>query len=285
VDAGEGQTGLYGLPRAFWGGSRESGGGSEACRSVVCKGPLMERKAGNAVPWMAARVERRTVESLVPYVRNARTHAPEQVAKIAASIAEFGFVAPILIDERGEIIAGHGRLLAAQQLGLKTVPTIVRAGLTDAQKAALRLADNRIALDAGWDYGLLAAEMAKLQEAGEIDLALTGFASDEIERLLADLDPLASDSVASSGSVGVGVPDVVPEDEEEDPADVQPDVPHVVVTRPSDLWLLGEHRLLCGDSTEAASIARVMDGQRAALLFTSPPYANQREYTTGGVSD
>jgi len=144
------------------------------------------------VPWAASAVEARAVASLLPYAGNARTHSPEQVAQIAASILEFGFVAPVLVDERGEIIAGHGRVLAAQSLGLATVPTIVRAGLTEAQKAALRLADNRIALNAGWDEALLQAELAKLQEMGGIDLALTGFDGAEIERLLAGLDPVAT---------------------------------------------------------------------------------------------
>jgi hypothetical protein len=237
-------------------------------------------------PWSASAVEARPVASLLPYAANARTHSPEQVAQIAASIVEFGFVAPILIDERGEIIAGHGRLLAAQSLGLQTVPTIVRAGLTEAQKTALRLADNRIALNAGWDEALLAAELAKLQDAGEIDLALTGFASDEIDRLLAGLDPLAPDASApgspAAASAAVGASE---QEDAVDPADAEPETPRQAVTQPGDLWLLGEHRLLCGDSTDAASVARVMADDRAALLFTSPPYANQREYTTGGVSD
>jgi DNA modification methylase len=241
-------------------------------------------------PWSASAVEARAVASLLPYAGNARTHSPEQVAQIAASILEFGFVAPVLVDERGEIIAGHGRLLAAQSLGLETVPTIVRAGLTEAQKAAYRLADNRIALNAGWDEALLAAELAKLQEAGEVDLSFTGFAAEEIDRLLAGLDALATESgnpavatpAVASGAVATDAP---AQEEAEDPADAEPDPPRQAVTRPGDLWLLGEHRLLCGDSTDAASVARVMGADRAALLFTSPPYANQREYTTGGVSD
>ena len=132
-------------------------------------------------PWAASAVEARAVAALLPYAGNARTHSAEQVAQIAASILEFGFVAPVLVDERGEIIAGHGRLLAAQSLGLDAVPTIVRAGLTEAQKAAYRLADNRIALNAGWDEALLAAEVAKLQDMGGVDLALTGFDAGELD--------------------------------------------------------------------------------------------------------
>ncbi|GGG39360.1 methyltransferase [Caldovatus sediminis] len=242
-------------------------------------------------PWAASAVEARAVAALLPYAGNARTHSPEQVAQIAASILEFGFVAPVLVDERGELIAGHGRLLAAQSLGLATVPTIVRAGLTEAQKAAYRLADNRIALNAGWDEALLAAEVAKLREAGGIDLALTGFDGAEIERLLAGLEAVATEpgnGAVASPAVATGNPpdEGVGEGEAaEDPADAEPVPPRQAVTRPGDLWLLGAHRLLCGDSTHAASVARVMETERAALLFTSPPYGNQRDYTTGGVSD
>ena len=242
-------------------------------------------------PWAASAVEARAVASLLPYAGNARTHSDEQVAQIAASILEFGFVAPVLVDERGEVIAGHGRLLAAQSLGLATVPTIVRAGLTEAQKAAYRLADNRIALNAGWDEALLATEVAKLQEMGGIDLALTGFGAEEIDRLLAGLEAVATEpgnGAVASPTVATGNPpdEGVGEGEAaEDPADAEAVAPRAAVTRLGDLWMLGEHRLLCGDSTDAASVARVMETERAALLFTSPPYGNQRAYTTGGVSD
>ncbi|MEO3475507.1 site-specific DNA-methyltransferase [Roseomonas sp. CAU 1739] len=241
-------------------------------------------------PWAASAVEARAVASLLPYAGNARTHSAEQVAQIAASILEFGFVAPVLIDERGEIIAGHGRLLAAQSLSLEVVPTIIRAGLTDAQKAAYRLADNRIALNAGWDEALLAAEVAKLHDMGGIDLALTGFDGTEIDRLLAGLETetgnVATPAVASGAEPAAGNPAADPgTDSEPDPADADPDPPRQAVTRPGDLWLLGEHRLLCGDSTDATSVARLMGDERAALLFTSPPYGNQRAYTTGGVSN
>jgi DNA modification methylase len=241
-------------------------------------------------PWSASAVEARALVALLPYAGNARTHSAEQVAQIAASILEFGFVAPVLVDERGEVIAGHGRLLAAKSLGLDTVPTIVRAGLTDAQKAAYRLADNRIALNAGWDEALLAAEIAKLQEIGGVDLALTGFDGTEIERLLAGLETdagnLPTPAVASGAEPAPGnQPDADGAEPADDPADAEPEPPRQAVTRPGDLWLLGEHRLLCGDSTDPSTVARVMAADRAALLFTSPPYGNQRDYTTGGVSN
>jgi ParB-like chromosome segregation protein Spo0J/DNA modification methylase len=241
-------------------------------------------------PWSASAVEARAVASLLPYAGNARTHSADQVAQIAASILEFGFVAPVLVDERGELIAGHGRLLAAKSLGLDTVPTIVRAGLTEAQKAAYRLADNRIALNAGWDEALLAAEVAKLQEMGGVDLALTGFDGAEIERLLAGLETeggnLPAPAVASGAEPAPGnQPDADGAEPAEDPADAEPKPPRQAVARVGDIWLLGEHRLACGDSTNRSTVARVMAADRASLLFTSPPYGNQRDYTTGGVSD
>ncbi|HEV7266165.1 MAG TPA: DNA methyltransferase [Falsiroseomonas sp.] len=240
--------------------------------------------------WAASAVEARAVAALLPYAGNARTHSAEQVAQIASSILEFGFVAPVLVDERGEIIAGHGRLLAAKSLGLDTVPTIVRAGLSDAQKAAYRLADNCTALNAGWDEALLAAEVAKLQEVGGIDLALTGFDGAEIERLLAGLETeagnLPTPAVASGADLAPGNQPVTDGAEPaKDPADAEPEPPRQAVARVGDIWLLGEHRLACGDSTNRSTVARVMAADRAAMLFTSPPYGNQRDYTTGGGTD
>jgi DNA modification methylase len=240
-------------------------------------------------PWAASAVEARAVASLLPYAGNARTHSAEQVAQIAASILEFGFAAPVLVDERGELISGHGRLLAARSLGLETVPTIVRAGLSDAQKAAYRLADNRIALNAGWDEALLAAEVAKLQEMGSIDLALTGFDAGELDRLLAGLETEAGNvpapAVATGPELASGNEAGAEAEAAEDPADAEPAPPRQAVARVGDIWLLGEHRLACGDSTNRSTVARVMAADRAALLFTSPPYGNQRDYTTGGVTD
>ena len=185
--------------------------------------------------------------SLIPYVRNARTHSPQQVDKIAASIREFGFLSPIITDGQSGIVAGHGRVMAAQKLGLDTLPTIDAAHLTEAQRRAYVLADNRMALDAGWDNDLLKIELQDLDAAG-FDLTLTGFDLGEIAALT--LDP----------TEGLTDPDAVP------------DAPAVPVTVLGDVWLLGRHRLMCGDSTSIDAVERLMDGQRADLIHTDPPY-------------
>lgn len=195
-------------------------------------------------------VEYRKLDDLVPYARNARTHSDAQVAEIAGSIREFGFTNPVLIAEDGTLIAGHGRVLAARKLGMETVPTIVLTGLSEIQRRALVLADNRIAMNAGWDEDLLALELSDLQEAG-FDLGLTGFDDDELQ------DLLYGSSIEQDGLT-------------EDDAIL--DVPAKPVTRRGDLWLLGDHRLLCGDSTDPADVTRLMNGERAALFATDPPY-------------
>jgi hypothetical protein len=166
------------------------------------------------------------------------------------------------------VIAGHGRLAAARQLGLEEVPVIELGHLTPTQKRAYVLSDNRLALDAGWDEELLALELGELLEAN-FDLALTGFGEAEIAALPAD-EP--EDTAGGPG-------------EESDAEDELPEVPAVPVSRPGDLWVPGEHHLLCGDATDPAVVATLMAGQRAALCFTYPPYANQRAYTTGGIAD
>ncbi|OAI75493.1 DNA methylase N-4, partial [Ralstonia solanacearum] len=216
-------------------------------------------------------VEYRKVEALIPYARNPRTHSEEQVARIAASIVEYGWTNPVLVDGENGVIAGHGRLAAARKLGMDEVPVIELAHLSPTQKRALILADNRIALDAGWDDELLALEFAELADAG-YDLTLTGFNDTEIDALLAD------ELGEAEGDDGQG-------DQEPDAADDVPAASAVPVSRPGDVWLLGEHRLICGDATDAAVIATLMAGQHADLCFTSPPYANQRTYTTGGIAD
>ena len=192
-------------------------------------------------------LEYRPAASLIPYANNARTHSDAQVARIAASIREFGWTNPILVDGDDGIIAGHGRLLAARQLGLASVPVIELKGLSEAQKRAYVIADNRLALDAGWDPELLALEFGALEDLG-FDLALTGFGEDEILAL------------RSTGIAGLTDPDEVPP------------LPERAATRPGDLWRLGSHRLICGDATVAQDVGRVLGGGRPHLLVSDPPY-------------
>ncbi|WP_232816547.1 site-specific DNA-methyltransferase [Paracoccus zhejiangensis] len=195
-------------------------------------------------------VEYRGLDGLVPYARNARTHSDAQVAEIAGSIREFGFVNPVLIAEDGTLIAGHGRVLAARLLGLPTVPAITLTGLSDSQRRALVLADNRIALNAGWDESLLALELGDLKEAG-FDLGIMGFEDGELDRLLAG---------------------AVDEDSSSTPPVIIPEPPLNPASRTGDLWILGDHRLLCGDSTSHDDVRRLMNGERAVLFATDPPY-------------
>jgi DNA modification methylase len=208
------------------------------------------------------------LDRLRAYARNPRTHSDEQIAQIAASIAEFGWTNPILVSRDGEVIAGHGRLEAARKLGLATAPVLVLDHLSDARRRAYVIADNALPLGAGWNEELLASELHALNGDG-FDLGLLGFDEAELDRLMAPLDDGGEDVDEAS----------------ESDLDESPEAPRAAVTRPGDLWLIGEHRLLCGDSTDAASVARLMAGEHASLLFTSPPYGNQREYTTGGVGD
>jgi DNA modification methylase len=205
----------------------------------------------------------------------------------------FGFTNPLLVDEMGVLIAGHGRLEAAVALGIDKVPTIVLRHLSAAQKEALRLADNRIAENATWDQALLRDALAAVQAAPDIDLAAIGFSAAELNDILAAAGEAVSDGDApealsapavQGGGDGAAAAEVAPA-EAEDPADAEPEPPRQAVARVGDIWLLGEHRLACGDSTNRATVARVMAADRAAVLFTSPPYGNQRDYTTGGVSD
>ncbi|PWS36216.1 DNA modification methylase [Falsiroseomonas bella] len=243
------------------------------------------------LPWMAAKILLRPVAELRAHSGNARVHAAAQIEQIKASMLAFGFTNPLLVDEAGVLIAGHGRLEAAVALGIEKVPTIVLRHLSAAQKEALRLADNRIAENATWDQALLRDALAAARAAPDLDLAALGFSAAELDDILAAAGDAVSDGDApealsapavQGGGDGAAETDASAEG---DPADAEPDPPRQAVTRPGDLWLLGEHRLLCGDSTDAASVARVMGADRAALLFTSPPYGNQRDYTTGGVSD
>ena len=198
---------------------------------------------------MADRIEVWPVGKLVPYDKNPRTHSTEQVNQIAASIAEFGFLNPILVDTAAGIIAGHGRLQAAKQLGLAQVPVVVLDHLTDAQKRAYVIADNKLALNAGWDEDLLRAEMAALA-AEDFDLPVTGFSDEELAGLLAE--PTVAEGQTDEDSV--------------------PEAPATPVSKPGDIWKLGHHRLLCGDSTVLANVEKVLDGALADMVFTDPPY-------------
>jgi DNA modification methylase len=207
------------------------------------------------------------IDRLRAYGRNPRTHDEAQIAQIAASIVEFGWTNPVLVAADGEVIAGHGRLEAANRLGLATVPVVILDHLTPAQRRAYVIADNKLTLNAGWDEALLAGELHALNGEG-FDLSLTGFTEAELDALLAPLDGDEKDS----------------EPESDEDVDDTPEPPVDPVTRPGDLWSLGEHRLLCGDSTDASVVHRVLAGATASLLFTSPPYAQQRAYT-GKIAD
>jgi DNA modification methylase len=197
--------------------------------------------------WPADKVERRPLAALVPNARNARTHSAEQVAQLAASMRQWGWTNPVLVDEGGGIIAGHGRVLAAVELGFADVPVMVAGGWTEAQKRAYALADNQLALNAGWDMDTLADELRGLKD-WDFDLSLLGF--DNLDALLAR-------------SAGLTDPDEAP------PA------PEVPVSRPGDCWLLGRHRLVCGDTSDDRVVANATIGEAVSLVVTSPPY-NQK---------
>ena len=193
------------------------------------------------------KIEQLPTADLIPYARNTRTHSPEQVAQIAGSIQEFGFTNPILIDGENGIIAGHGRVMAASKLGLAKVPCIRLAHLTDTQKRAYIIADNKLALNAGWDEEMLALELGELKDE-DFDLSLIGFDDSELGDLMAETTEGETD------------PDEVPE----------PPVDPVSVL--GDVWVIGNHRLLCGDSTSIDAVEKLMAGQKADMVFTDPPY-------------
>jgi DNA modification methylase len=193
-------------------------------------------------------IERVAIAALIPYVRNSRTHSDAQVAQIAASIREFGFTNPVLLDEANGIIAGHGRVLAARKLGMQDVPAIRLAHLTEAQKRAYVIADNKLALNAGWDEELLRLELKDLQDLN-FDVALTGFSTEELDALM-----------APPGTEGLTDPDAVPE------------APEHPVSVPGDVWLLGRHRLACGDCTDPLVVEKALAGVKPHLMVTDPPY-------------
>lgn len=201
--------------------------------------------------WFAERIEHWPMDKLLPYARNARQHSDEQIAQIAASIAEFGFVNPCLVGADGVLVAGHGRLAAARKLGLSTVPVVVLDHLTPTQRRALVLADNRLAELSTWDDALLRIELEALQDEG-FDLDLTGFDADALAELLAGEEP---------------------EHEGQTEDDAVPEMPEEPVSKPGDVWRLGPHRLVCGDATAAEAYAQLFpDGERADMVFTDPPY-------------
>lgn len=206
------------------------------------------------------KITHKRIEELIPYVNNSRKHSDAQVAQIAASIKEFGFTNPVLVDGENGIIAGHGRLLAARKLGLTEVPTIELAHLNETQLKAYVIADNRLALNAEWDNELLTIELNALLQDG-FALELLGFDPDEI-LALTDVEEVAP----------VGDEEAVPEP------------PAEPVTRSGDIWVLGKHRLMCGDSTSIDAVEKLMDGNRAAFCFTSPPYnAGDSEKLSGNT--
>jgi DNA modification methylase len=196
------------------------------------------------------KIENISVNALIPYARNSRTHSDEQVSQIAASIKEFGWTNPLLVDEERQIIAGHGRLQAAQRMGMGEVPAIVLEGLSDAQKRAYVIADNRLALSAGWDAEMLALEFEDLLADG-FDVSLTGFEEAEIDAMLAE-----------ASAVDEGLTD----------DDAVPDLPEEPTSRLGDVWALGRHRLVVGDSTESTALCELLRGSQADMVFTDPPW-------------
>ena len=189
-----------------------------------------------------------SIDALIPYARNSRTHSDAQVAQIAASIKEFGFTNPVLIGETGGIIAGHGRTMAARKLGLDEVPCLRLSYLSEAQKKAYIIADNKLALNAGWDDEMLKVELSELKDL-DFDLALTGFDADELTNLL---QPEQVDGLTDEDAV--------------------PEAPETPVTIEGDVWILGNHRLMCGDSTSIDAVEKLMNGVYPDLIHTDPPY-------------
>ena len=206
----------------------------------------------------APKYKEQDIDLLIPYARNSRTHSDAQVTKIASSIKEFGFLNPVIIDKDNGIIAGHGRVMAAKKLGMKQVPVLLADHLTEAQKRAYVIADNRLALDAEWDEEMLKVEIAELEDLG-FNLELTGFDVGELDLL-------------KGGDLVEGLTD----------EDSVPDVPEQPVSKLGDVWILGNHRLMCGDSTSIDAVEKLMQGEKANMIFTDPPYGVSY---TGGLQN
>lgn len=197
--------------------------------------------------WPADKIVRRKLTDLIPYARNSRTHSAAQIDQIAASMQEWGWTNPVLIDEAGGIIAGHGRVMAAQKIGIDSIPCMIAKGWSDAQKRAYIIADNKLAENAGWDMETLRIEVGELTDL-DFDMSLVGFDEAELSSLFADK------------TAGLTDPDEVPE------------APAEPVSQPGDVWVLGRHRLACGDSTDADVVAEVLNGVQPNLMVTDPPY-------------
>lgn len=206
-------------------------------------------------------IEYRSIDALIPYARNSRTHSDSQVAQIAGSIKEFGFTNPILIDEDGGIIAGHGRVLGARKLELSEVPTITLIGLTDAQKRAYVIADNKLALNAGWDQEMLRLELADLDDLG-FDMDLVGFEEDELAELFRDAD----------SEEGLTDPDALPDDV-------------AYVSMEGDVWTLGPHKVVCGDSTSLETFSLLLGDHKVDACWTDPPYNVNYESSAGKIKN
>ncbi len=207
------------------------------------------------------RLEQVNIDLLVPYARNARTHSKEQILQLRSSLREFGFVNPVIVDKDLNVIAGHGRILAAKEEGITEVPCVFAEHLTEAQKRAYMIADNRLALSAGWDVEMLSVELSDLQVA-DFDLSLLGFDHAELNKLLSGI-----------------------EDVKEDDFDVEAELKNPAVTLLGDLWLLGNHRLVCGDSTKAETFELLMKNKQANLVVTDPPYNVDYEGAAGKIKN
>lgn len=201
------------------------------------------------------------IDELIPYANNARTHSKDQINKLRSSLREFGFINPILIDKDYNILAGHGRVMAAREEGIKEVPCVLVEHLTEAQKKAYILADNRLAMDAGWDDEMLALELENLKEL-DFDMDLTGFDAAEIDELFSNIHD---------------------KDVQDDDFDVDAALAEEPISKQGDIWLLGRHRLICGDSTKAEIYEKLMEGKKANLCVTDPPY--NVNYTAGSENE
>jgi hypothetical protein len=207
------------------------------------------------------RFEKVNIDKLVPYVRNARTHSKEQILQLRASLREFGFVNPVIVDKDLNIIAGHGRILAAKEECITEVPCVFAEHLTEAQKRAYIIADNRLAMNAGWDMEMLSVEISELQGV-DFDLSVLGFDEAELSKLMGDI-----------------------EDVKDDDFDVDEELKKPAATKVGDLWLLGNHRLICGDSTKIDTFTVLMDGKQANLVVTDPPYNVNYEGSAGKLKN